>query len=87
LLDFEQPAEEPEVEAPIPEALEWKEEELPDWIKELTDSAPTETPPASLEAEQGLGSTEDEILQVAVKHPRTAPVATTWIPEPGNRRS
>lgn len=36
-----------EPEALEPEALEWKEEELPEWLKEITETAPSEEAPAT----------------------------------------
>lgn len=48
----------PEIEQPVKEiktpysptgALEWKEDELPEWLKEITETEPTDTVPASMQ--------------------------------------
>jgi cytochrome c-type biogenesis protein CcmH/NrfG len=44
ILDMEQPEPEKEIPGPAEEELEWKLEELPDWLKEITESEGTVEP-------------------------------------------
>jgi tetratricopeptide (TPR) repeat protein len=88
LLDTEQPKDEKGLPIPSQEALEWKEEELPDWIKEITETAPPIEVPTSIE--QPAPQPEPSSEWASVETPITEkgevetieplPIESAWVP-------
>jgi cytochrome c-type biogenesis protein CcmH/NrfG len=94
LLDSEQPEAGKEASVPSQEALEWKEEELPDWIKEITETAPSKEMPTPIEqpvTEEIPAAPSEPVSELAsqtpvaevgeIKTTEVQPLESAWVPE------